>query len=93
MRNRLSLKVLVYFLCVSFLVMMNGFQGMMTEAKEKSLPIGQMTSKGEVKFEAKENTWETAEPSAFPLFQGTKVKTEKGVAVILLPEDHGQIEV
>jgi len=72
--------------------MMNGFQGMKTEAQEKVLPIGQMTSRGEVKFEAKENTWKIAEPSAFPLFQGTKVKTEKGVAVILLP-DNGQIEV
>jgi hypothetical protein len=64
---------------------------MMTEAK--GLPIGQMISRGEVKFEAKENTWKTVEPSAFPIFQGTKVKTEKGVAVILLPKDHGQIEV
>jgi hypothetical protein len=86
-------KFFAYFLCVSFLVMMNGFQGMKTEAKEKDLPIGQMISKGEVKFEAKENTWKTVEPSAFPLFRGTKVKTEKGVAVILLPKDHGQIEV
>jgi hypothetical protein len=93
MRNRLSPKFFVYFLCVSFIVMMNGFQGMKTEAKEKGLPIGQMISKGEVKFEAKENIWKTVEPSAFPLFQGTKVKTEKGVAVILLPKDHGQIEV
>jgi hypothetical protein len=51
-----------------------------------------MISKGEVKFEAKENTWKTVELSAFPLFQGTRVKTEKGVAVIFLP-DYGQIEI
>ena len=92
MKNHLITKFFAYFLCVSFLVMMNGFQGMKTEAKEKVLPIGQMISKGEVKFEAKENTWKTVELSAFPLFQGTKVKTEKGFAVIFLP-DYGQIEI
>ncbi len=92
MRNHLVTRFFAYSLCASFLVMMNGFQGMKTEAKEKVLPIGQMISKGEVKFEAKENTWKTVELSAFPLFQGTKVKTEKGVAVIFLP-DYGQIEI
>jgi hypothetical protein len=72
--------------------MMNGFSEMITEAKEKNLPIGQMISKGKVEIEAKENIWKLVEPSVFPLFQGTKVKTEKGMAVILL-QDIGQIEV
>jgi hypothetical protein len=92
MRNHIIAKVFVYFICVSFLVMMNGFKEMMTEAREENLPIGQMISKGKVKIETKENIWKLVEPSAFPLFQGTKVKTEKGVAVILL-QDLGQIEV
>ena len=92
MRNSLSVKVFVYFLCVSFLVMMNGFRGRVAEAKEKSLPIGLMISRGEVKFEAKENIWKLVEPSAFPLFQGTRIKTEKGVAVIFL-QDLGQVRV
>jgi hypothetical protein len=72
--------------------MMNGFPRMVAEAKEKVLPIGEMVSKGEVKFEARENVWRGVEPSHFPLFQGTKIKTEKGVALVLLSND-SQIEV
>jgi hypothetical protein len=92
MKNHLSAKAFIFFLCVSFLVMTNVLQGRMTEAGENSLPIGQMISGGEVTYEAKENIWKAVEPSAFPLFQGTKVRTEEGVAVILLP-DLGQIGV
>jgi len=92
MRNHIIVKVFIYFICLSFLIMTNGFQGMMTEAKEENLPIGQMISRGEAKFKSKENIWKLVEPSAFPIFQGTEVKTEKGSAVILL-QDLGQIEV
>lgn len=88
MRNSLRVKVLVHFLCISFLVMVN----VVAQAGEKSLPIGLMMSKGEVKFEAKENTWKPVEPSAFPIFQCTRVKTEQGDAIISLP-DLGQVRV
>jgi hypothetical protein len=92
MKKRISLRVFVYFLCVSFLVMMNGFPRMVAEAKEKSIPIGEMISKGEVKFEARENVWKGVESSHFPIFQGTKIKTDKGIAVVTL-SNNSQIEV
>ncbi len=77
-------KVFIYFLCGSFLLMMNGFPEMAAEAKEKLLPIGEMVSKGEVKFEARQNVWKGVESSHFPIFQGTKIKIEKGTAFLTL---------
>jgi hypothetical protein len=84
MEKRFGKSIFVYFLCLSFLVMMNGFAGTFAQAKEKSVPIGEMVSNGEVKFEARENVWKEVEPSQFPLFSGTKIKTEKGIAVVTL---------
>jgi len=92
MKGGLISKGFIYFLCVSFLLMMNGFHAIGAEVKGKGIPIGEMISKGEVKFEARENVWKAVEPSYFPIFQGTKVKTEKGNAVITL-SDGSQIEV
>ncbi len=92
MEKRFGLRVFIYFLCVSFLVMMSGFPGAMAAAKEKGLPAGEMVSKGEVKFEARENVWKGVESSHFPIFQGTKFKTEKGVAIVTL-SNNSQIEV
>jgi hypothetical protein len=54
------------------------------EAKERGIPIGEMISKGEVNFEARENVWKKVESSHFPVFRGVKIKTEKGVAAIAL---------
>lgn len=85
-------KTFIYFLSFSFLLLMNGFPRMVVEAKERSLPLGEMVSKGEVNFEARENVWKKVEPSNFPVFQGIKIKTEKGVAVIALG-NNSQIEV
>ena len=77
-------KVFIYFLCGSFFLMMNGFPEMAAEAKEKLLFIVEMVSKGEVKFEARENVWKGVESSHFPIFQGTKIKIEKGAAFLTL---------
>jgi hypothetical protein len=65
---------------------------MIAEAKGKGIPLGEMVSNGEVKFEARENVWKGVEPSQFPLFQGTKIRTEKGLALVTLSND-SQIEV
>jgi len=92
MKNGLINKIFVYPLCVSFLLMMNGFPRMVAEAKERVLPIGGMVSRGEVKFEVKEGVWERVEPSHFPVLQGVKFKTEKGVANIIL-SDNNQVEM
>jgi hypothetical protein len=71
---------------------MNGFHSIVVEAKERGIPIGEMISKGEVNFEVRENVWKKVESSHFPLFQGVKIKTEKGVAAIAL-ESNCHIEV
>lgn len=84
MKKGFIYKSFIYFLCISFLLLMNVFQIVGAEAKERNLPIGEMVSQGEVKFEARQNVWKDVEPSHFPIFQGTKIKTEKGVAIITL---------
>jgi len=85
-------KTFVYLVCVSFLLLTSGFHATLTEGKEINRPIGEMISRGEVKFESRENVWKNVEPSQFPIFQGVKIKTEKGNAVVTLSND-SQIEV
>jgi hypothetical protein len=85
-------KIFVYFLCVSLLLLTSGFHTTVGEAKEIGRPIGEMISRGEVKFESRENVWKNVEPSSFPVFQGVKIKTEKGASLITL-ENNRQIEV
>ena len=92
MKKGMGYRLFIYFVCVSFLIMMNGFPGSIAEAKEKVLPIGEMVSKGEVKFEARENVWKGVESSHFPIFQGTRIMIEKGVAFITL-SNNSQIEI
>jgi hypothetical protein len=77
-------KIFVYFLSVSFLLMMSGFPSVVAEAKEIGRPIGEMVSTGEVKFESRDNVWKNVEPSHFPIFQGVKIKTEKGASIVTL---------
>jgi hypothetical protein len=85
-------KVFIYFLCVSFLLLANGFHTMVAEAKEMGRPMGEMVSRGEVKFEARKTVWKPVELSQFPIFQGVAIKTEKGASLITL-EGNRQIEV
>jgi len=92
MKKGFVYRVFIYFLAVSFLLLMNGFSIIGAEAKERNLPIGMMVSKGEVKFEARENVWKKVESSHFPIFQGTKMKTEKGMADVTL-SNNSQIEI
>jgi hypothetical protein len=82
----------VYFLCFSFLLLVSGFPRAIAEAKGRGFPIGEMISSGEVKFEARENAWKRVEPSHFPIFQGVRIKTENGHALIVLTNE-GQVEV
>lgn len=77
-------KIFVYFLSISFLLMVSGFPRMMAEAREIAHPIGEMVSTGVVKIESKENVWKDVEPSHFPIFHGVKIKTEKGASIITL---------
>ncbi|MFB3887527.1 MAG: hypothetical protein ACE144_20095 [Thermodesulfobacteriota bacterium] len=92
MEKRFGFKLFIYFLSGSFLLMMSGFPAIVAQAKEGLLPIGEMVSKGEVKFEARENVWKDVESSHFSIFQGTRIKTDKGLAYVTLSDD-SQIEV
>ena len=92
MKKGLCQKTLIYFISVSFLLMMNGFPGAIAQAKEIGFPIGEMVSKGEVKFEAREKVWRDVDPSHFPILQGVKIKTEKGTSILALT-NNCQIEV
>jgi hypothetical protein len=65
---------------------------MIAEAKEIPRPLGEMVSRGEVKFESRKTVWKNVEPSQFPVFQGVRIKTEKGASLITL-EGNRQIEV
>jgi hypothetical protein len=87
MGHRFSFKVFSYFLCVSFLLQVGGVSGILAEEKGRNFPIGEMVSRGEVKYEAREKIWQKVEPSFFPIFQGSKIKTEKGSAIISLKSD------
>jgi len=92
MKKTLGCRAFIYFLCGSFLLLMNGFPTMVAGAKERILPIGEMVSKGEVKYEAREKVWKGVESSNFPIFQGTRIKTQKGTAVVTLSND-SQVEI
>jgi hypothetical protein len=67
----------------------DSLHGMRAQANEIS--IGQMFSNGEVKVEMKENFWKKVD-APLPIFQGMKIKTEKGSAAIALSEGT-QIEI
>jgi hypothetical protein len=90
MKKTFLTRFFVYLLCISFLLMANGFHSMIAEANQ-NLPVGQMVSRGGVKFEVKKNSWEKVETS-FPIFEGMKIRTEKGEAVLALA-DRTRIEV
>jgi hypothetical protein len=85
MKKGLIFKMFVYFLSVSFLLLMNEFPRMIGEANQKTIPVAQMISRGRVKFEVSKNSWEKVE-SPFPVFEGMKIRTEKGEAVLALAE-------
>ncbi len=87
MKRGKACRLFIYFLSVSFLLLTGGFSGMTAGAREKDVPIGEMVSKGNVRFEARENQWKEVEPSYFPIFQGIKIRTENGVAVISFPNN------
>jgi hypothetical protein len=92
MKKGLCQKTFIYLLSVSFLLTMSGFPGAIAQSKEITLPVGEMVSKGEVKFEARDKVWKNVDPSHFPIFQGVKIKTEKGTSILALA-DNCQIEV
>jgi hypothetical protein len=92
MKERFVGKLFIYFLCISFLLLTNGFHTVVAKAKEINRPIGEMISRGDVKFESRENVWKNVQSSHFPIFEGVKIKIEKGASIITL-ENNSQVEV
>jgi hypothetical protein len=92
MKRGFAFKTWVYLLCVSFLLLANGFHTMVVEAKRVSRPLGEMISRGDVKFESRKAVWKPVEPSQFPIFEAVRIKTEKGASLITL-ENNSQIDV
>jgi hypothetical protein len=84
MKKGLIFKMFVYFLAVSCLLLMNEFTRMIAEANQ-TIPVGRMVSHGGVKFQVKENSWEKVE-TPFPVFEGMKIRTEEGEAVLALAQ-------
>jgi hypothetical protein len=90
--KNLVYELFIYFLCFSFFLWMSTFPRMTTEAKEIGFPIGEMVSRGDVKFEAKANEWKSIEFSHFPIFQKGRIKTQNGTGVVTLA-NNCQVEV
>jgi hypothetical protein len=70
--------------CFSFFLTISGFPGTGTQAKDATFPIGEIVSKGGVRFEARENVWKSIDSSHFPVFEKGKIKTEQGTGVVTL---------
>jgi len=91
-RNKSVGETFIYFLWFSLLLSASGFPYMIAEAREIVSPIGEMVSRGNVKYEAKEKLLKDIETSHFPIFQKGKIKTEKGTGIITMT-NNCQIEV
>jgi len=86
-KQGLRFKSFSCFLCGALFLFAGRFPTV-AEGKEKSLLLGEMISRGEVKFEARENIWKEVEPSYFPVLPGVKIKTEKGASTLFLGARH-----
>jgi len=84
MKRGPAFKGFIYVLSGSLLLLLLGSLGMVAEAKEGTRPIGEMVSRGDVKYEASPGIWKSVEASSIPIFPGVKIKTEKGSCVIAL---------
>ena len=92
MKRKLIFKSMIYPLCVSFLLLSSGFHVLVAEAKEMGRPLGEMVSRGEVKYESRNAIWKDVELSQFPVFPGVKIRTGKGASLITL-EGNRRVEV
>jgi hypothetical protein len=71
-------------LCFSFFLTVSGFPEAVTQAKDANFPIGEMISKGGVRFEVREKVWKSIDSSHFPVFEKGKIKTEQGTGRVTL---------
>lgn len=66
------------FLCFTFFLTVSGFPAVVSQAKVAKFPIGEMISKGGVRFEVREKLWKNIDSSHFPVFEKGKFKTDQG---------------
>lgn len=92
MRRRLGFKICAYVLCFSFTLLSTGYSKLAFAASEKTFPIGEMISAGDVKFEARQNVWKGVENTHFPVFADVRIKTESGGTIIAL-SNNSRLEV
>jgi hypothetical protein len=85
-------RIVFLFLGLSVLLLTGGTPVLAEDAKARNIPIGEMVSRGEVRFEARQNSWKPVESFHFPVFKGVRLKTEKGVSVVALA-NQSQVEV
>jgi len=70
--------------CFTFFLTVSGFPGVVAQAKDANFPIGEIISKGGVRFEAREKVWKNIDSSHFPVFEKGKIKTEQGTGMVTL---------
>ncbi|MBP1716551.1 MAG: hypothetical protein H6Q42_4754, partial [Deltaproteobacteria bacterium] len=92
MKHGQAFKIFTCFVCFSFLLFAGGIASLHAEGKKGAPPVGEMISRGIVKYQVGENLWKRVEASSFPIFQGMTIKTEKGTAIVSL-SDKNQIEL
>ncbi len=80
------------FITLCFLLAINQLPRVSAQVGERGHPIGEMISRGQVKFEGREGIWKDVEHFNFPIFYGQKIKTQRGMASIVM-EDNSQIDV
>jgi hypothetical protein len=71
-------------LCFSFFLMVSGFPEAVSQARNAKFPIGEMISRGGVRFEARENVWKSIDSSHFPVFEKGKIRTDQGTGMVTL---------
>ncbi len=71
-------------ICFTFFLTVSGFPGTVIQATDAKFPIGEMISKGGVRFEARDNVWKSIDSSHFPVFEKGKIKTEQGAGMVTL---------
>jgi len=84
---RLICKGFICFLCMVSFFIGRGVQDLWS-ASEENPPIGEMVWKGNVSVAKQEERWGRMKERPFPIFKGSKVRTECGMATVTLSNDY-----
>lgn len=73
--------------CFAFIVTSSGLPPAISQPKDPRFPIGEIISKGGVKFEVRDKVWKNIDSSHFPVFEKGRIKTEQGAGMVTLRND------